>query len=259
MSPGVDRGDLAALRERHPFDIGIERFPGAEEQALLGEGVLGVEDDELRLRLLGLEVIGDQARPLVGAGRAAERIGRRRDDDGAAVLHRFELAPQQQRLLARAPGMRHALGRRLGISGQPIPADVDAGRQHQAVVGEPRAVGQRDGAALRIDGGSRRDVDGDLGGDLVVAELLLLEVAQPGNDAVAERAGGECRVRFDQRHIDARVDPLDEAGAACSAETAAHHHHAAARALSDGGDRKHCRAGSRGLEEFTPARASLQS
>ena len=58
--------------------FGIELLPGVLEQALLGERVLGVEHDQLRLRLLGLEIIGDQARALVGAGRAAERIGGRR-------------------------------------------------------------------------------------------------------------------------------------------------------------------------------------
>ena len=53
--------------ETHSRMVGIKLLPGVLEQALLGERILGVEDDQLRLRLLGLEVIGDQARALVGA------------------------------------------------------------------------------------------------------------------------------------------------------------------------------------------------
>ena len=137
ISRDVDRGDLAALGQRHPFQVvGIELLPGVLEQPLLGEGVLGVEHDQLRLRLPGLEVVGDQAGALVGAGRAAERIGRRRHDDDAAVLHGLELAAQQQRLLAGLPGVRHLLGGRLVVARQAVPADVDAGRHDQAVVGE---------------------------------------------------------------------------------------------------------------------------
>src|SRR5947208_10586630 len=52
----------------------------------------------LRLRLAGLEVAGDQADAFVGPGRAAEWIGRRRHDEGAAVRHRLELPAQQHRL-----------------------------------------------------------------------------------------------------------------------------------------------------------------
>ena len=45
----LDRRDLAAGRQRHPFEqAGIELLPGRLEQALLGERVLGVEDDQLR-------------------------------------------------------------------------------------------------------------------------------------------------------------------------------------------------------------------
>ena len=39
-----------------------------------------------------------------------------------------------------------------------------------------------------------------LGADLVIAELLVAQVAQAGDHEVAERAGGVGRVRFDQRH-----------------------------------------------------------
>ena len=143
----VDRRNLATVRQRYPFEIRIERLPRILEQALLGEGVLGIEHDQFRFRLLGLEIIGDQARPLVRSGRTTEWIGRRRHHHGAAVLHCFQLTAQQRRLFARFPGMRHALGRGFGVAGQPVPANVDPGRQHQAIVGEPRAVAERHGSS----------------------------------------------------------------------------------------------------------------
>jgi hypothetical protein len=51
----INRGHLAAIRQRHPFETSwIERLPGSLEQALLGETALHVEHDQLRTRLLGL-------------------------------------------------------------------------------------------------------------------------------------------------------------------------------------------------------------
>ena len=52
------------------------------------------------------------------------------------------------------------------IAGQRVEAQVDAGRQHQAVVAERTAVGETDAARLRIDlcGGLRDDVHA-FGGD----------------------------------------------------------------------------------------------
>ena len=52
----VDRRDIAAGRQRLPFDhAGIKLLPGIEEQRLHGEGVLGIEDDHLRARLVGFQ------------------------------------------------------------------------------------------------------------------------------------------------------------------------------------------------------------
>ena len=103
--------------------------------------------------------MGDQAGALVGPGRAAERVGRRRHDDRAAILHRLELAAQQQRLRAGLPGMRHALGGGLVVAGQRVQAEIDAGREHQPVVGERRAVAERDLRAGRDRPPSRRWID----------------------------------------------------------------------------------------------------
>ena len=79
---GIDRRDPAALRQRDPFDhAGIKLLPRLLEQALLGKAVLGVEDQDLRARLVGLQIMRDQAGALVRRGRAAQRRGRHRDHD----------------------------------------------------------------------------------------------------------------------------------------------------------------------------------
>ena len=81
------------------------------------------------------------------------------------------------------------------------------GAEHQPVVGERAAVGERHRARGGVDAGrvGLRERDA-VAGDLAVAELLLLDVAQAGDDVVAERAGGEGRVRLDQRHVEPFVE-----------------------------------------------------
>ena len=76
----VDRLDPAGELAGQPLDHArIVAGPGVLEQVLLEEAVLRIEDQDLRLRLELLEIVGDQRRALVGAGRAAERVraGRR--------------------------------------------------------------------------------------------------------------------------------------------------------------------------------------
>jgi hypothetical protein len=152
--------------------------------------------------------------------------------------------------------MRHALGGGFGIAGQTVPADIDAGREHQAVVRKLRAVAERHRASLRVDRGAGRDLKHHLiAGKFVVTEFLRPDLAQSGDDAVAEWAGDECRVSFDQRHGDARIDALDETGASCSAEASAHDDHASAGALGDRRKRQQRCSGRCRFEEFTPAAA----
>ena len=70
----IDRGDAAALAERHPFDqAGIELLPRRLELPLLRERILGIEDQHLGARLGFLEVVRDQAGALVG--RRGQRSG----------------------------------------------------------------------------------------------------------------------------------------------------------------------------------------
>jgi hypothetical protein len=151
-------------------------LPGRFEQPLLRKAVLGVEDDQLGAWLAGLEVMRDQTCPLVGTGRAAERIGWRGEDDDPTVRHRRELVAQQQRLRARLPGMGHDRRRSLVVARQGVEAQVDAGRQHQPGVADVGTILQPNAPALGIDGDSpladHRDV-----AELVIAEGLCLDAA----------------------------------------------------------------------------------
>ena len=83
---------------------------------------------------------------------------------------------------------------------------------------------------LRIDLLGRLRDDGDaFGGDLVIAELLRLDVAQARDHLVAERAGGENAVRLDQRDLQFCIDPPQRPRATGAAEAAADHDDACGR------------------------------
>jgi hypothetical protein len=94
-----------------PLDhAGVVLLPALHEQALLGEVLLRVDDDDARfLVALGLEHVRHHRHALVGAGRAAVGIGRRDHHDGRAVRQRVELALEQLRLRAGLPGVRQLL------------------------------------------------------------------------------------------------------------------------------------------------------
>ncbi len=153
--------------------------------------------------------------------------------------------------------MRHTLRDGFVVARQTVPADVNARRKDQPVVEKSGAIAERHHTPLRVDCRSVRDIEQNLiGGKFAVAEFLSLELAQSGDDAIAERARGKGRACLHQCHGNARVDPLDEASASCPCKAAAHHHRAPAGPLGDGRKRQHCRRGPRrcSLEKFTPAR-----
>src|SRR5439155_22240783 len=115
------------------------------------------------------------------------------------------------------------------------PADVDARCQHEPVVRQLRAVGERDRSRRRVDGGRARAGDRDaVSSDALVSELLGGELAQAADHRVAERAGGERPVRLDQRHDDARVELAKRAGTACPREATADDHDAGPGRLGAG-------------------------
>ncbi len=72
-----------------PFDhAGVILLPAFLKQALLREGFLRVEDDDLRLAATaGLEHMRHHGDALIGAWRAAIWVGRRDHDNQAAIGH----------------------------------------------------------------------------------------------------------------------------------------------------------------------------
>jgi hypothetical protein len=137
----LDRLDAAGELRRQPLDhAGIEPAPCLLEQILLEEAVLGIEDDDLRPRLMALEVIRHHRGALIGAGRAAERVRRRHDDEEAAVRHGVKLPLQQLGLPPGDPGMwQHGGGDRV-IALDGIEAEADAGGDDEPVIGQALAA-----------------------------------------------------------------------------------------------------------------------
>ena len=258
---GLDRNDAAALRQRNAFDhAGIEFLPGFLEQPLLRKGVLGVENENLGARLLCFQIMRDQAGALIRRGRTPIGSCGNRQHDHAAILHRLQLPAQQQGLLAGLPGMGHFFGCRLVIARQGIEPQVDARRKHQPVVGKRCSVGEANGSCLRIDlGGGLRDHGHAAGGNLFIAELLRLDIAQSRDHLVAERTGGESPVRFDERHLQFGIDLSQGARATGAAKAAADDDHAGAGLrIRRAGERKRRRCRREAANDISPRRHQPQ-
>ena len=155
----VDGGDIAAVRQRLPRDhVGIKLLPRIEKQRLHGESVFGVENDDLGFRLIGFQIVRDHAGALVGTGRTARRIGRRDDGDDTVIGHGGNLLAQQFVLRrVRGPGVRRLRRGGFAVTFDRVELQLDAGREHEAVVGQGVAGRQRDAARLRVDGGCGSD------------------------------------------------------------------------------------------------------
>ena len=120
--------------------------------------------------------------------------------------------------------MGHFGGGSFVIAGQGIKSQVDAGRQHEVVIGKRMAIGQRDGARLRIDlrGGLRNDGHAACG-DPVIAELLGRQIPHARDHLVTERAGGKGLIWLDQAHLKFWIELSQRPRAARTAEPAADH------------------------------------
>ena len=120
--------------------------------------------------------------------------------------------------------MGHLDGGGFVIAGQGIKAQVDTGRQHQAVVGERIAIGQGDGARLRIDLRGSLGNDGHASrGDLVIGELLRRQFAHARDHLVTERTGGKGLIWLDQADLKFWIKLPQRPRAAGTAEAAADH------------------------------------
>src|SRR5262249_18122842 len=106
--------------------------------------------------------------------------------------------------------MRHLLGGRLRVSWQATPIEINAGCNHQPVRGERRAAAEGDTTRLRIDRGGGRESQFDASGcNVVVAKLLLVEIAQAADHQIAERAGSECALSRDESNGNPRIGLLE--------------------------------------------------
>ena len=120
--------------------------------------------------------------------------------------------------------MRHFCSRGLVVALQRVEPQVDAGRQHQPLEAKRHAVRKANGARVRVHLHRRLRRDSNAsGGELPVAELLRLEIAQACDGFVAERAGEVKGFRFDQRHLKRRIEPAQRARAKSATKSAADH------------------------------------
>ena len=166
----------------------------------------------------------DQAGALVGAGGTAIRVGRDGQDHQPTICHGFELASKEERLLSRLPGVGHPFGRGLAVARDRVPAEVDARRDHQTIIGKVRAVGEANPPRLWIDARGRSLYHLDaLGAYRLVAEALVPDVTEAGKDRIAEGTRREGGVRLEEDDFEAGVEPAQEARARGSGESSSHH------------------------------------
>src|SRR5215469_5300376 len=86
----------------------------------------------------------------------------------------------------------HACGSCWVIPRQGVPADVDPWRQNETVVGQCAAAAQRHCPGADVNGRRRIERQAHaVTGDLVVAKLLRVEVAQACDHGIAKRTGRE--------------------------------------------------------------------
>ena len=166
----------------------------------------------------------DQARALVWPRRTAVWHRRNRDDHPAAILHRFDPVAQHLGLRTGLPRVRHRLDGGGVIAFDDAETGGDAGRQHEAVIGQRLAFGQADGAGIRVDPGRAVGDDVDPVGvaQAVVAHVHGRQRVHARDHRVAHRTGDVSGAAFDQRDVEARIGAAKIPGAGRAAETAAH-------------------------------------
>jgi hypothetical protein len=109
--------------------------------------------------------------------------------------------------------MRHEFRRALVVAGKGVEAEIHARREHQAIVGEGRAVGEGKAAGGGVDVGSRLDHKGDaLRLERVVDERLGLHRPQARDHRIAHRAGNVGGALLDEGDGEAGAAELAGAG-----------------------------------------------
>ena len=162
---------------------------------------------------LALEHVREHGDALVRAGRTAVWVRRGDHDNEIAVDQNIETLAQELRLRPGLPGVWHRLGGRLRIARHGLVFEVDAGGDHEAVVGQPPPVDEPHRLALTVDH-ARPLVDDPhaLARHLVVVVGDRIVAAKAPDAEIGEEAGGEKLLRLDQRDVDrARGLPVDMA------------------------------------------------
>ena len=207
--------------------------------------------------------MGHHRDPLVGPRRAAEGVRRRDHAIGAALRHGLDLRLEKLGLRASLVGVRHAVLLRQIPSGNGPVAEVDARREHEAVVGQAAPAREPHAALVAVDGDRPvvHHVDPVICGQRAVAVPDRRPVAEAADIEVREEAGVVGAARFHERYIHSTLRILgDVARSRCTARAAAHDHDARA-ALGEHRRRRQrryrrCRR-SRGCEEMAPIQAAL--
>ena len=226
--------DADVRRTRHVGDhTGVGRGEGVVEGLLFGldRGVLVQHDHLGCAAAVGFQVVGDEARALVRPRRAAVgRLGDRHHE--GAVAHAGQLGGEQGGLRAGLPGVGRGggvivLGEAVGVH------ELDARREHEAVVGEAGAVRQRHRFRRGVDGADPRLLDGHavLGRQAGVGVAQGRDVAGAAQHQVAHDVGGVARVGLDQRDLHAAAAPQAQVlGDGGAGHATANHHHASLEA-----------------------------
>ena len=235
-------------------------LPAVLEQPLLGEFLLGVDDQDLCRRIGLIQNMGHHRNPLVGPRRAAERVGRRDHAIDAALRHGLDLRLQKLGLRAGLVGVRHAvLLRQVPPRNGPRP-EVDARREDEAVVGEAAPARQPHAPRVAVDGDRPvvYDVDPMTCGEGAVAVADRREVAEAAEIEVREEAAVVGAARFHERYIHSALRILgDVARGRGAARAAAHNDDARAPLCEHRRRRERRRRHSRRREEMASAQTAF--
>jgi hypothetical protein len=137
----------------------------------------------------------------------------------------FQLLAQHDGLRIGLPGVRHFFHRGGIVALHFFQAEIDAGGDHKAIIGD-RSLGGRDRLGGRVDGGdfSLHDLDAVIGGKLVVLDGQRIEVGKDAADVqIAERARDEMVIALDHDDFNALVHHANVLGSDGAAVAAADH------------------------------------
>ena len=196
--------DLRHLVRGAVLEVRIRLPRLAEERRLRDHVLIGVEHDELRPRLLRLEIPRHLARALVRTGRAPVGDGRHAHHEHAAVGDRLQLVGERHRLRPGLPRVEHAVAR-LAQPFDLFVLELDARRHDELVVLE-RALAHAHALRRWLDRARRLVNDPHaVAAQAGVAERHAVDRAHAAQHEVAERAGDELLVGLEEDDLDRRI------------------------------------------------------